>query len=202
MVNAQVVFDLSSTGVLTVTLTNQTASEVSDGQAVTGLKFTLAGLNGSASLSTQSGDEITFNGSAVTDLGVQSLTHWTAGTSLQTVTLTTIGGGQPINSILGPASSDGRYDSGNGSISSAKNPWVEGSATFVLNTLPGFGSLLNATTLTNVAIGFGTNGTNYISTAAGSFSSQTVSPTPEPSTFLLGAGLILGAAARRLLRRG
>jgi hypothetical protein len=199
-VSANAVFSIDSFGALTLTLTNLTAGEVSDGQAITGVKFDISSLTSAVALQSQTGHEIDISSGKVTDLGVAALTHWTASTALPTVTLTTIGGGKPINSILGPLSADGKYDNGNGSLGSVKNPWVVQSATFVFGVLPGFlPDRAGATYISNVLIGFGTAGTDYIQAA---MTGQVVTATPEPGTLWLtgfcGAAFLI---RRKLVRR-
>lgn len=196
-VSAKAVFDIDAFGKLTVTLTNLTTNEVSDGQAITGVTFNVSSLTGAITLNSQTGDRIDINGGTVTDLGTGPLTHWAVSTTLPTVKLTTIGGGTPVNPILGPESADGKYDSGNGSLGSVKNPWVVQTATFVFNSIPGFNAgNPAATVISNVAIGFGTLGTNYIATGAG-----VTSATPEPGTLWLAGFCTVAFLARRKLVR-
>lgn len=195
-VNANAVFSIDAFGALTVTLTNLTAEEVSDGQAITGLKFDISSLTSALNLKSQTADLINISSGKVTDLGTGALTHWTASTALPTVKLTTIGQGTPVNSILGPISADGKFDNGNGSLGSVKNPWALGSAQFVFNSIPGFKADNPAlTVISKVFIGFGTAGTDYLATDA------VLTATPEPGTLWLAGICSAALLARRKFAR-
>ncbi|HVW84060.1 MAG TPA: PEP-CTERM sorting domain-containing protein [Bryobacteraceae bacterium] len=193
-VNAKATFVIDANGKLTLTLENLQTNMKDVGQAITGVKFTVSNLSAAATLSATSGDLIKVGSQGtVTDQGVQSLSLWSAGTSLHTVSLA----GLPKDTILGP-SNNGVYSSGNGSIDSNKghNPFVAGTATFVFNALPGYNS---GTTISDVLIGFGTAGNNYlVATVVTPAPPVDYTTTPEPSTFgLLGISI----AALLVLRK-
>ncbi len=197
-IDATALFDLSSSGgpsaVLTLTLTNLEANIQDVGQAVTGIKFNLSQLTGSSTPVSETGDGVTVNStSSLTDNGLGTLANqWTGSTSLQTVTLSALGGGNPGDSILGPETS-GEYPDANGSIAGngAHNPFVNETATFTFD-LTGFTGQNIDSILSAVQIGFGTAGTDYVS--------ATLVPMPEPGSIMLclgGLGLLAAGIRRR-----
>ncbi len=194
-VSATAMFTLDNSGDLTLTLSNLESNEIDVGQAITGIKFNLSTLTGTASPSAETGDNITVNSkTSLTDNGVGALTDlWTASTSLPTVTLTALGSGQPKSIILGPETG-GEYPDANGSIAgnSAHNPFVDGSATFTFTGLSGLTDRTISAILSSVQIGFGTAGNDYIPATVSS-------STPEPASVMLfiGGGLGLLALKRR-----
>ena len=202
LANATTTFVWSGTGVLTVTVQNLVADQVDVGQAVSGVKFTLAGLTTTSPTESGTGDLITVAGNnTFTDPATQvDLSHWTASTSLSAspaagnITLTTIGGGHPVQTILGVPDGSG-YNSANGSIAGngPHNPFVDQTATFTFSGLTGVNTSADiATLLSGVQIGFGTAGTDYVNTTT------IITATPEPSTFwLLGLAMVGVAWAGR-----
>jgi hypothetical protein len=193
-VDATVILSLSQVGsqeVLTVIIDNLSPNSVSDGENVTGLKLNVnsSQITG-VTLASSSADLIQVpNQSSVTNLGIGSLGHWTAATSASELTLTTIGSGQAIDSIIGAPNSSGDYSNAGGSLTgSTKWPFADQMATFVLDLT---GTNISLSSITGADIGFGTLGTNYI----------IAPPTPEPGTFwLLGAGGVLIVLASRRKR--
>ncbi len=195
-VSATAILSLSQVGateVLTIILENFAQNPISDGQNITGLELNInpAQITG-VTLASSSADQIDVAGNGshkgdVTDLGTGSLSHWTAGTSLSTLTLTTIGSGQATDGIIGAPNSSGDYSNAGGSLtSSTKWPFANQTATFVLDLS---GSNISMSSITGVDIGFGTLGTNYI----------LASQTPEPGTFWLlgGSAVMVGLGSRR-----
>jgi len=73
--------------------------------------------------------------SSVTQLGVGSLSNWTAATSLSQLTLTTIGGGPPSDAIIGAPNGSGVYSNANGSLTNnaSKQPYAKETATFTID---------------------------------------------------------------------
>lgn len=207
LLDAQAEFTISD-GKIVVTITNLLdPTEIkSAGQAVSGISFTISnapgtnssnsalgalvdvGSNGSTSPVT--GDPGRWVGLETVTKGKNTKTLGSFGISKDTITLETIGGGQPTELIL-PYSKDG-YSSANSSITNF-NPEVDGPATFTLN----LSGVTSSTKISDVQFFFGT-GPDYKVVG-----SQAPLSTPEPSTLVLamvGATGLLGYALRR--RRG
>jgi len=205
-VSASAILSLSMVGsqeVLTITLDNFTPNQTSDGENITGVELNInsSQISG-ASIASASADLIDVHSkTAVTDLGVSSLSHWTVATSLSELTLTTIGGGQPLQGIIGAPGSGNDYSNANGSLTgSTKQPYSNQTATFQIDLS---GRNISMSSITGVEIGFGTQGNNYIGTTVQTTQQQLISSTPEPNTFwLLGASAVvigLGSQRKRLV---
>jgi len=202
-VSASADFSVSGTN-LTITLSNTLAGISDAGQLLTDLFFTLSS-NGSPTLSSQSADMVMVNKNkktkvqSVTDLGIGS-PGWSFGAAsisgLNGFELCVVCNGGPSHStakggILGPASSDGLYDNANGSIEGnpGHNPFVNGTATFVIGGLP------VGATIDGVIFSFST-------TPGEDVDGVPTSPVPEPgSVLLLGAVLLAMGRLGRKLRR-
>jgi hypothetical protein len=186
-VSATAILSLSLVGsqeVLTVTLENFAADQISDGENITGIKLSInsSQITG-VTLASSTADLIQVpNKTSITDLGIGSLSHWTATTSLSELTLTTIGGRAPTQAIIGAPASGGDYSNANGSLTGrTKQPYSNQAATFTLDLT---GSNISMSSITGVDIGFGTEGTNYID--------PPLTATAEPGTlWLLGASAVL-----------
>lgn len=199
---ASAILSLSVVGsqeVLTVILENLTPNQTSDGENITGVELNInsSQITGVA-LASASADLIQVpSKTAVTDLGVSPLSHWTAATSLSDLTITTIGGGAPTQAIIGAPNGSGDYSNANGSLTGGtKQPYANQTATFTLDLT---GSNISMTSITGVDIGFGTQGTNYIDPTG----VENVA-TPEPGTFWLlgGSAVLIGLGSqRRRLRK-
>jgi hypothetical protein len=201
-VSASAILSLSLVGsqeVLTIILENLTPNQTSDGENITGVKLNInsSQITG-ASIASSSADLIDIpSKTAVTNLGASSLSHWTATTSLSELTLTTIGGGQPTQAIIGAPGSGHDYSNANGSLTGGtKQPYANQTATFTLDLT---GSNISMSSITSVDIGFGTQGNNYIDPTG----VENVA-TPEPGTFwLLGASAVLigmGSQRKRFVK--
>ena len=112
---------------------------------------------------------------AVTDLGNDSLSHWTAATSLSELTVTTIGGGQPIDGIIGAQGSNNHYSNANGPLKGGtKQPYADQTAAFTLDLTE---TNITLNSITGVEIGFGAEGNNYIgATTQNTFTGPIVPP--------------------------
>jgi hypothetical protein len=202
------IFSLSSvsgTEVLTITLENFTANQTSDGQNITGVTFGLTGLaaTGSSIAGTNANLIDVGSGGAVTDLTpnspqqVNDLTHWNVATSLNDLTLSTFGGGAPIQAVAGsPDSGTGKYTRGNGSFDGGKEPYAFETATFTIDLA---GTSLTLANLSNVKLSFGTGGV-----ASDLIAATVITTTPEPGTlWLFGVSTVLiGFGVCRGPRRG
>jgi len=113
-----------------------------------------------------------------------------AGTCPSACHLNDLGGGQPIDGIIGPANGSGVYSNANGSIAGngPHNPFLNQTGTFTITAA----GVTTASTISAVDISFGTvpsgPGTNN---------------TPEPGTLVLfGSGLlgVAGIVRRRITR--
>jgi len=154
----------TSSGMLGVTITNllSAAAIVSAGQAVSDLSFTLSNAPGTLGATTANGTFATFSGSATPTLAAGNPTRWLGvgggnfSINGNTITLETIGGGQPDQMIL-PAGT--MYPAANASITNGMfSPYVDGPAMFTL----ALSGVTPATTITSATFSFGTGPDTFI----------------------------------------
>jgi hypothetical protein len=187
-VNSTAVFTLGN-GTLQIVLTDLLKNPTSDGQLISGIKFTVRGASGSGVLTSASGlDSIVDTHNGTYTAGVAStLPHW----SLVAIgDLTTLSGNKPNELIIGPDDHGGfdptvgKYTHANSSISQ-HNPVVLGIGTFDLS-IPG---ITGASIISDVSILFGT----------APYSVDAISAVPEPSTRTICALsiVLMGLAALR-----
>jgi hypothetical protein len=155
----------TNAGELIVTLSNLLSPTqiVSAGQAVSDLSFTLSNAPGTLGFTGATGTFATFTGSTTPTLAAGSPTRWLGAGGQgnfsivgNTITLETIGGGQPSQMILPTA---GNYPNANASITNGMfSPFVDGTAQFTL-----FLSGVNInTTVTSATFSFGTGPDTFI----------------------------------------
>jgi hypothetical protein len=169
----------TSAGLLSVTISNldSAATIVSAGQAVSDLSFTLSNAPGTLGATTATGTFATFSGSATPALAPGSPTRWLGAGGQgnfsivgNTITLETIGGGQPDQMILPTGTT---YPAANASITNGMfSPYVDGPATFTL----ALSGVTAATTITGATFSFGTGPDTFLPGV----------PVPGP---IVGAGL-------------
>jgi hypothetical protein len=187
----------TSTGILSITLTNLEANPTSVVQALSDLQFTL-GNGGSltgASLFTSVGQEITVNSNGTFTLGSAVATGWvpTLGGTSGALDVLGAGGAGPKHLIIGPPGAANTYSNANGSIAgnAPHNPFLNDFATF---TIIGTGITAD-TTITSATFSFGTTeGANLVPGVA----------VPEPGSLALcamGATSIFGFVVFRRWRR-
>ena len=161
----------TSTGLLSVTLTNTLAANVirSAGQAVSDLSFTLSNAPGTLGATTATGTFANFNGSTTPTLAAGNPTRWLGAGGQgnfsivgNTITLEAIGGGQPDQLIL-PAGTT--YPTANASITRTAqfSPFVDGPSTFTL----ALSGVTANTTITGATFSFGTGPDTLISVVPG-----------------------------------
>ena len=155
----------TSAGLLSVTITSGLSPTqiVSAGQAVSDLSFTLSNAPGTNGTNTAAGQLANIGGGgSVTNVGgtpTRWLTSPNFGISGNTITLETIGGGQPSQMILPSLPPGGSFANANASITNGMfSPYVDGPAMFTL-ALPG---VTAATTITSATFSFGTGPETFI----------------------------------------
>ena len=156
---------ITSAGLLSVTITSGLSPTqiVSAGQAVSDLSFTLSNAPGTLGTTTATGTFATFSGSDTPTLAPGSPTRWLGAGGQgnfsivgNTVTLETIGGGQPSEMILPMGMT---YPAANASITNGMfSPFVDGPATFML----ALSGVTAATTVTEATFSFGTGPDTFI----------------------------------------
>jgi hypothetical protein len=176
-------------GTVTVTLTDLLQNPTSSGQTLSGIEFTVSGATSMATLASSSGYESTINtangplqGTYTPGTYASPLSHWGANNA---VNLSTIGivGHMPYDLIVGPDSAGsltglGKYSNANQGFGNF-NPYVLGSATFVLNV----SGVTPTSTLSGVVFDFGTQPAQVPAVISTSYSAV-----PEPGM----AGVLVG----------
>ena len=155
----------TNAGELIVTISNLLSADtiVSAGQAVSDLSFTLSNAPGTLGFTSANGTFATFSGTAFPTFAAGNPTRWLGAGGQgnfsivgNTITLETIGGGQPSQMILPSGSS---YPAANASITNGMfSPYVDGTAQFTLFLS---GVDIN-TTVTEATFSFGTSPDTFI----------------------------------------
>ena len=192
----------TSTGLLTVTLSNTLAANVirSAGQAVSDLSFTLSNAPGTLGTTSATGTFATFNGSTTPTLAAGNPIRWLGADGQgsfsiigNTITLEAIGGGQPSQLILPTGTT---YSNANASITGGQfSPFLDGPITFTL----ALSGVTANTTITSATFSFGTGPDTLISVVPGG--TPVVTAVPLPGTLPLFATGLLGLWALRRKRK-
>lgn len=212
-----------SAGQLTITLTNTLATDVfkSAGQALSDISFTLSNAPGTLSSATASGQFGNIDGSGnvsytssdtATDGKSKSHTYTTPtrwegdggfgsfSISSSSITLETIGGGQPSQMIAPNIANGGTYTNANNGLQNF-NAYVIGPATFTL----ALSGVTKDTTVESgsVQFSFGTGPDTFVSGIPGGPGPPVVGTPAPPSVVLLGFGglglaIVLTRSRRRL----
>ena len=177
---------------VTVVLMDNQANPTDVAQLISDFDFVLSNPSATTgTLASQAGNLIMVNGNGTATSVAGLPTSWqlnnNVGGGLQ---LDALGGGQPMNTIIGPPGPGGVYTNANGSIAGngPHNPFDNEAATFVINVA----GVTSATNVNSVIFSFGT--VPGIDVPGVPFTSA-----PEPGTMtLLGLGLLsLGFVAHR-----
>ena len=184
-VNATATFTTGANTV-TVVLTNVLADPRSVSQLISGVFFTVSGTASGGGLQTTNVSfvNVADHGSFSTSAGSTTWLLSNAGAAFHLDVLPGPASG-PANLVIGPPGPDGTYGNANGSIGGNRphNPFISQTVTFTL----ALAGVTSATTITDVAISFGT----------------TPSTIPIPAAawlFVSGLIAIVGIARRKSLR--
>jgi len=180
-------------GTVTVTLENTLAANVirSAGQALSDFSFTLSNAPGTLGTTSATGQLGDVSSTGVVTYVAGDPTRWLGaggqgGFSIvgNTVTLETIGGGQPTQMIAPFIANGGTFTNVNQGFQNF-NPYVIGPATFTL----ALSGVTAGTTVTGAVFSFGTGPDTFI-------------PVPEPTSWaMMAIGLVSVGVVRRLRRR-
>jgi hypothetical protein len=200
-VNASAAF-ASSTGQLTLTLSDLQANPTDVAQLISDLQFTLTGVTGTIALSSSSAQQVTISNSGTATTGTTASTGWGFGTFGSGYLLCVVcqgsitSGATPSHLIIGP----GPYTNANGSIAgnAPHNPFLNQTATF---TFTGSG-ITSSTNVSSVIFSFGTTPGINVTGTPGTPGGGGGSAVPEPGTCItMGLSLIaVGAFKRKLLK--
>jgi len=205
-------------GGIEITITNTETGTIAKGQAISDLKFTMAGgLNTPTAFNDLQGWKVnsasfkpgsSFPGSATatqigdstTKTGPDSIDHWGFNTVGKTVLLATAGtgapGGKPTYMIL---PSTGTTGPGKSLADGKNDPYLLGPTNFFLKVAGVTANTkLTAANFTGVTVGFGTGTDKVLAASAQS------AAVPEPSTMAvagLGALAFIGYGLRRRLKK-
>jgi len=183
----------TSTGQVSITLTDLQANPTDVAQLLSDLDFVLSGGITTGALTSSSGQQIFVNGNGTTSLGPTTDTGWgvnqNVGGGLQLDALGFSAG--PAGLIIGPPGPGGVYTNANGSIAGngPHNPFINQTATFVISNA----AITASTTVNSATFSYGTTpGINVTGVPV------TGTVIPEPPTFVLMAGALLffGALAQ------
>jgi hypothetical protein len=185
-VSASVTFNVTSSNVLVITLTNNAINPTNVAQNISDVFFQAGNLT-AGTLSSSISNEINVAANGTTSAGGAGVsTGWALSNgafgpgNLSGFELTVLGTPiGPAHTIIGAPGAGGIYSNANGSIvgNDPHNPFLNQTAMFTLS----IAGLTSVTQLGNINISFGTTPGAFVPTV----------PTPEPATmFLLGTGLV------------
>jgi len=180
-VSASADFTLGS-GAISISLSDLQSGQISSGQTVSGIVFTISGIS-AVSLNTATGslENVNDNGTETAVSG--AIGHWGVGlTSGTTVRLATVGqfakGGQPDYLIVGPTPNQNNgFDN--------FNPYINGTGVFTLNAT----GVTSLSSITGVSFLFGTEKATW--SVAGDPRTPAGPAAPEPATWAM---MLLGFA--------
>lgn len=202
-IHAQALFNFGN-GTLTVTIQNLVVNPSANNQNISGLNFTIQGLNSPLILVSSSGMERTVSGPAYTN-GSVGATGWglQAGQSTGYSFINAMGFVGPTHTLIGEPGVGGYTAAGSSITNGPQNPALAGPIVFNF-TNP---ELTPSSIVTNNFVQFGTDKSNrFVGTIAATTGIEpTAAPAPE-SMLLLAQGLALatgyGLWRRRLAAKG
>ena len=188
-INGQAVITTGANS-LTIALTSLINNPTSIGQEVSGIQITLAGMPGSVTLVSATGQLIDGDGNPVAG----PVDHWGTTISGGAVFLATAGTGAEAHMPKYLITGNGPYTNGNSSVD-VHAPSIKNTGTFVLN-IPGIAN----PTITGVKIEFGTQPESIVNAVC----TAGCGAVPEPATWamlIVGFGMV-GAGLRQRRRLG